>query len=336
MSQCIILVFTFHWSLNYAFLLQEPDVPYPNPESVPSTFDPIRFRLLLGQRLAEMCKASNQMLPYLSVPQYGVPQAAGKLDAENTLDLSISSQQYPKKELEKEEEEDKKLDSPKPPPSTAIDLTDKSTNKDMDLNDSIRSDKFNVRNSPPEFSSLASVKSSLDLSFTTLQKLAVQELTSSVTTTSADTTSRNSTPDIDSLFRSATKQEDDFPVDLREDKRCLPLNSGSGSNRRKPAAPQWVDPGLDISPDSDIFEEDPQENTREPSGSGQVINGICIRQNDPFQERIKQFHCSRSNEDEKSKLEREQNIRRLERAIADHEEGWDDISDDDDDDEVCL
>lgn len=309
-------------------------MPYPNPESVPSTFDPIRFRLLLGQRLAEMCKASNQMLPYLSVPQYGVPQIAGKVDAENTLDLSISSQQYPKKEIEKEEEEDKKLESPKPPPSAAIDLTDKNANKDIDLSDSVRSDKFNVRNSPSEFSSsMTNAKSSLDLSFTTLQKLAVQELTSSVTTTPADTTSRNSTPDIDSLFRSATKQEEDFPVDLREDKRCLPMISGS--NRRKPAAPQWVDPGLDLSPDSDIFEEDPQDNARDPGGSGQVINGICIRQNDSFQERIKQFHCNRSNDDDKSKLEREQNIRRLERAIADHEEGWDDISDDDDED-VCL
>lgn len=308
-------------------------MPYPNPETVPSTFDPIRFRLLLGQRLAEMCKASNQMLPYFSVPPFGLPQTVGKLDAENTLDLSMSSQQYPKKETEKEDGEDRKLNSPKPPAPAAIDLTDKSSNKDIDLTDSIRSDKFNLRDSPSEFSTMASAKASLDLSFSTLQKLTGQEIASSVTTTPADTTSRNSTPDIDSLFRSSSKVED-FPVDLREDKqRCNPINPiNSGSNRRKPAAPQWVDPGLDLSPDSDIFEEDPPENLQEPSGSGQVINGICIRQGDTFQERIKQFHC-RSSEDDKSKLEREQNIRRLERAIADHEEGWDDISDDDD---VCL
>lgn len=304
-------------------------MPYPNPESMPSTFDPIRFRLLLGQRLAEMCKASNQMLPYFSVPPFGLPQTVGKIDIENTLDLSVSSQQYPKKE-EKEEEEERKLNSPKITAPAAIDLTDKSSNKEIDLTDSIRSDKFNMRNSPSEFPPMTSAKSSLDLSFTTLQKLTVQELASSVTTTPADTTSRNSTPDIDSLFRSTAKQEEDFPVDLREDKRCNPINSGS--NRRKPAAPQWVDPGLDLSPDSDIFEEDPQDNLQDPSSSGQVINGICVRQSDPFQDRVKQFQC-RSNDDEKSKLEREQNIRRLERAIADHEEGWDDISDDD---EVCL
>lgn len=274
-----------------------------------------------------MCKASNQMLPYFSLPPFGVPQQTiGKLDPDNTLDLSVSSQQYPKKDSEKDDEEDRKLSSPKFSGTSAIDLTDKSGSKDF----SERPDKFGVRNSPLEFPPMTSVKSSLELSYPSLQKLTVPELGSSVTTTPADTTSRNSTPDIDSLFRSSSsKQEDDCPVDLREDKRSS-NTINSGSNRRKPAAPQWVDPGLDLSPDSDIF-EDHQEDPQDQDNSDQVINGICVRQTDPFPvDRVQQtFLCQQTDSvDDKSKMEREQNIRRLEKAIAEREEGWDDISDD--------
>lgn len=145
------------------------------------------------------------------------------------------------------------------------------------------------------------------------------------------------------------------PVDLRDEKRpnAIATTSGGSSNRRKAAAPQWVDPGLDLSPDSDIcgFEEDEDDDdTNEAldtssTGGSQVINGVCVRQTD-FPSHVTgtdsamkiesdelSFCGTNKKEEEKFNFERQQNIRRLERAITDHDEQWDDISDDE---EMCT
>ncbi|XP_035223009.1 homeobox protein cut-like isoform X2 [Stegodyphus dumicola] len=368
-----------NWFHNHRMRLkqqnQEPDTPpYPTPESTTS-FDPIRFRLLLGQRLAEMCKnqpaTANQLLPYFSEAQRAlcpppglatVSQVIGNIETENTLDLSMSSQQYPQKDIEKDDETDKRSteSTPARPSSTtqvahasAIDLTPSSEKNSV---------SFDSRHSPRDFPSPTSIKSTLDLSFSTLQRLAAQDFSSSAKNNNSaiETISQTPAPDIDNILRGSSSKLDfkpgnavrDSPVDLREEKRSnnFVSASGGGSNRRKAAVPQWVDPGLDLSPDSDLcgFDEEDDDDDNEEltqpssSGGGQVINGVCVRQTDFSShssgidsvlriEPTELSFCGANNkENDKSRIEREQNIRRLERALSEREERWDDISDDED------
>ncbi|XP_071041800.1 homeobox protein cut isoform X1 [Parasteatoda tepidariorum] len=368
-----------NWFHNHRMRLkqqnQEPEPPpFPPPENTTS-FDPIRFRLLLGQRLAEMCKnqqsTANQLLPYFSEAQRvfcpppglsGVPPMIEKPDSDNTLDLSVSRDQFPPKEekIDKVDEMDKRT----PPPRTAS-STQATHSLAIDLTPSAdkSSATFDTRMSPIvssfEYTRSTSVKSSsLDLSYSTLQRLANQDIPSSTTNNS----SRNPSPDIEAILQrtaarlnfTSSSVSTDSPVDLRDEKRpSIPPPSSSGSsNRRKPAAPQWVDPGLDLSPDSDLcgFDDDDDDDednddilTTQATSANQVINGVCIRQTnftphhstmDPalrLESNQIAFCSSVKKEDDKSRFEREQNIRRLERAISENEAGWDDISDDDDD-----
>ncbi|GIX98450.1 homeobox protein cut [Caerostris darwini] len=376
-----------NWFHNHRMRLkqqnQEPEPPpYPPPENSTS-FDPIRFRLLLGQRLAEMCKSqqgsATQMLPYFSEPQRamcplpglsGVPLPISKPDVDNTLDLSVSSHQYPHKEdkVEKEDDSDRRSTESAPTRASSSSSSQLTHPAAIDLTPSADkpTSSFNSRMSPLGYPRASSTKSSLDLSFSTFQKLGSHDVQPSSTAhnLSLDLALRNTTPDIEAILRSSSARLDfhsgnsvmDSPVDLREEKRPnMSASSTSGSsNRRKPAAPQWVDPGLDLSPDSDLVgfedEDDDDDDTNEvleassSGGGSHVINGVCVRQTD-FSSRSAamdsvlriepnelSFCNSNKKDDEKSKFEREQNIRRLERAITEHDEGWDDISDDDDDD----
>ncbi|PRD37204.1 UNVERIFIED_CONTAM: ct [Trichonephila clavipes] len=372
-----------NWFHNHRMRLkqqnQEPEPPPYPPQESTTSFDPIRFRLLLGQRLAEMCKnqqgTANQMLPYFSEAQRamcplpglsGVPISVSKPDADNTLDLSVSSHQFPHKEDKTEKEEDSDRRSTESAPTRASSTSSSQLTHSAAIDLTPSADKptptFNSRISPLEFSRTPSSKSSLDLSFSTFQKLANHDLQPSTTahSLSLDLALRNTTPDIEAILRGSSSRLDfhssrsvmDSPVDLREEKRpnVSASSTTTSSNRRKAAAPQWVDPGLDLSPDSDLvgFEDDEDDDdTNEimdaSSTSGnQVINGVCVRQTD-FSSRSGMdavmrvepnemaFSNSSNKEDEKSKFEREQNIRRLERAITEHDEQWDDISDDDED-----
>ncbi|XP_055946215.1 homeobox protein cut-like isoform X2 [Argiope bruennichi] len=374
-----------NWFHNHRMRLkqqnQEPDPPpYPPPENATS-FDPIRFRLLLGQRLAEMCKnqqgSANQMLPYFSEAQRamcplpglaGVPLPVSKPDVDNTLDLSVSSHQYPQKEDKPDKEEDSDRRSTESAPTRASSSSSSQLTHAAAIDLTPSADKpnaaFNSRMSPLGFPRVPSTKASLDLSFSTFQKLSGHDVPSSTAphNLSLDLALRNTTPDIEAILRGASTRMDlhsrgsamDSPVDLREEKRPnISASSTSGSsNRRKAAAPQWVDPGLDLSPDSDLVgfeDDDDDEDTNEildasSAGISQVINGVCVRQTDFSARSVgidsvmrvdsneMSFCNANKKEDENAKLEREQNIRRLERAITEHDEGWDDISDDD---EIC-
>ncbi|KAF8777409.1 Homeobox protein cut like protein [Argiope bruennichi] len=374
-----------NWFHNHRMRLkqqnQEPDPPpYPPPENATS-FDPIRFRLLLGQRLAEMCKnqqgSANQMLPYFSEAQRamcplpglaGVPLPVSKPDVDNTLDLSVSSHQYPQKEDKPDKEEDSDRRSTESAPTRASSSSSSQLTHAAAIDLTPSADKpnaaFNSRMSPLGFPRVPSTKASLDLSFSTFQKLSGHDVPSSTAphNLSLDLALRNTTPDIEAILRGASTRMDlhsrgsamDSPVDLREEKRPnISASSTSGSsNRRKAAAPQWVDPGLDLSPDSDLVgfeDDDDDEDTNEildasSAGTSQVINGVCVRQTDFSARSVgidsvmrvdsneMSFCNANKKEDENAKLEREQNIRRLERAITEHDEGWDDISDDD---EIC-
>lgn len=69
------------------------------------------------------------------------------------------------------------------------------------------------------------------------------------------------------------------PVMRSGSSRRKPQHVTSSSSRRKPAQPQWVDPGLEFSADEDGL--DASENEEDsPSFKSEVINGVCIRQPD--------------------------------------------------------
>ncbi|KAG8196388.1 hypothetical protein JTE90_009603 [Oedothorax gibbosus] len=367
---------------------EEPPYP-PSPTSNEnSSFDPIRFRLLLGQRLAEMCKSAtptaNQLLPYFSseaqrhailggiekcppLPGLSSAHALSKLD-DSTLDLSVSSHQYQNKEDKDDDGGRKSSESvptrassssssqmTHPPVAAAIDLTPSA--------DKGSASSFSSRVSPLGFTrGGGTARSSLDLSFSTFQKLTGHDL-QATGSLSMDMASRTAAQDIEAILRGSSSRFNfssagsamDSPVDLRDEKRPIAnatTSGGGSSNRRKAAAPQWVDPGLDLSPDSDICEFDEDEDDDDTNemldasspGGSQVINGVCVRQTDfpshadgtetamKVESNELSFRGTNKNEDDKFNFERQQNIRRLERAISDHDEQWDDISDDDD---VC-
>ncbi|XP_013780046.2 homeobox protein cut-like [Limulus polyphemus] len=57
------------------------------------------------------------------------------------------------------------------------------------------------------------------------------------------------------------------------------------SKRRKPAMPQWVNPELEYSADSDIKSDDDDEDTqqrKDVKDKGEIINGVCVRQAGDF------------------------------------------------------
>jgi homeobox protein cut-like len=106
---------------------------------------------------------------------------------------------------------------------------------------------------------------------------------------------------VDDSDRSRDSLDDDNDSDpgpLQLDLRPPPVKTGSSrrkpqivtssSSRRKPAQPQWVDPGLEFSGDEDEDEvmddsnSEPDEGGRvSPDSRGirrEVINGVCVRQ----------------------------------------------------------
>jgi hypothetical protein len=141
--------------------------------------------------------------------------------------------------------------------------------------------------------------------------------------------------------------------------RRKPQHVTSSSSRRKPAQPQWVDPGLEFSGDddddyaddgmSDDMMDDEDAYDLAPQRN-EIINGVCVRQtiDDMMRNRrrdslnynsdtvrIEPTAAFDSNFRTKSDAknngnERENNIKRLEKSIEEDEEGWDDDDIDDD------
>ncbi|XP_013784656.2 homeobox protein cut-like [Limulus polyphemus] len=56
----------------------------------------------------------------------------------------------------------------------------------------------------------------------------------------------------------------------------------TSSNRRKPAMPQWVNPELKYSPDSDVKSDDDENAQDDNTDKGEIINGVCVRQTGDF------------------------------------------------------
>lgn len=142
--------------------------------------------------------------------------------------------------------------------------------------------------------------------------------------------------------------------------RRKPQMVTSSSSRRKPAQPQWVDPGLEFSGDEDddyaddglsddMIDDDDAYDLAQPRN--EIINGVCVRQtlddmirnrrrdaldfendNSVRMEPTAAFASFRTKIDAKNNgNERQNNIKRLEKCLEEDEEGWDD---DEGDDEV--
>lgn len=69
------------------------------------------------------------------------------------------------------------------------------------------------------------------------------------------------------------------PVTRSGSSRRKPQHVTSSSSRRKPAQPQWVDPGLEYSGEEDGLDASDNEEDS-PSFKSEVINGVCVRQPD--------------------------------------------------------
>ncbi|XP_076368941.1 homeobox protein cut-like isoform X2 [Tachypleus tridentatus] len=160
--------------------------------------------------------------------------------------------------------------------------------------------------------------------------------------------------DRESLSSYDTRQE-------QEDFKSSVSAPSSSSKRRKPAMPQWVDPGIEMSPDSDLCSE--SENNDEEylkQKDEEIINGVCVLQAGQFDLRVSKEHTvcvepapapdvkSKSKQEptnrdltlevtnreslrtsEKKefqgniKIHRKHNIERLERCLHDQGQDWD-------------
>ncbi|XP_054168250.1 homeobox protein cut-like isoform X2 [Oppia nitens] len=135
--------------------------------------------------------------------------------------------------------------------------------------------------------------------------------------------------------------------------RRKPQHVTSSSSRRKPAQPQWINPGLEFSGDEDddyvddgmsddMVDDDDEDGYNLVQRRDEIINGVCVRQNtdyDLLRNRRKDMAIDNRNAvrlessipsfgqkgDQKSNgNDRQSNIKRLEKSLEDDEEGWDD------------
>lgn len=189
----------------------------------------------------------------------------------------------------------------------------------------------------------------LDLSMTTSQQnKGLNRHSMSLNDDSDDSVSGNESVELD-LSKTAARIGSS---------RRKPQHVTSSSSRRKPAQPQWVDPGLEFSGDddddyaddgmSDDMMDDEDAYDLAPQRN-EIINGVCVRQtiddimrnkrrgsldfdNDTVRiQPTPAFDDFRSKIDAKNNgNERQNNIKRLEKSIEEEEEGWDDEDMEDD------
>lgn len=173
-------------------------------------FDPVQFRILLNQRLAEMCRDQvtgyGNGLPYVYSPFRNCSPVSSHGDEPATLDLSMSAHHAGHSDVE--------------------------------------------------------------------GGMSKEGLSS----TSSD----------DSNFSAQDQGGENSDHEVPQVVQASLSSSSSSSKRRKPAAPQWVDPGLEMSGDSDVCgdEEDEEEEDK-------IINGVCVRQTDDFGMHMEQDHTVR-------------------------------------------
>ncbi|XP_067138284.1 homeobox protein cut-like 1 isoform X4 [Centruroides vittatus] len=271
-----------------------------------ASFDPVQFRILLNQRLADLSRErgehynptlSGMSLVYTS-HRNGSPLSLHGDDG-GTLDLSMSSQHHSNSSTT--------VFHVKTEPNSS---TDERSNSEMNDDSNLSQDQTITEGSDHE---------------------------------SLDEQSRTQSPHL--------------PVSTR-----LTV-SGNSSNRRKPAMPQWVDPGLELSPNSDVRSDDEDG----PLEQDKIINGVCVRQTVGFdlpipQEETVHIEPTPAPDDNMNKIldnsskdlngnslsrdrsiddldkeesrkgndeERQNNIKRMERSLSEQDESWDMVETDD-------
>ncbi|XP_071034811.1 homeobox protein cut-like 1 isoform X2 [Parasteatoda tepidariorum] len=212
-----------------------PDLSLPPPVREGMAFDPVQYRLLLNQRLAEKARDKQPQfppfganMPYLYSPYRNCSPLSSSGDDMGTLDLSMSSQ------LRNAIHSGSKVDNNGG--SSTDDRSNSEMNDDSNLSQDLQNDN--------------SDRDSID-------------------------------DDHPPNHRDSSPLRTSVP---NEHMRSSVVTSGS-SNRRKPAMPQWVDPGLELSPEN-TDEEDDLDDDRLGDDSGneqeEIINGVCVRQTEDF------------------------------------------------------
>ncbi|KFM68588.1 Homeobox protein cut, partial [Stegodyphus mimosarum] len=218
------------------------DLSLPPPVREGMAFDPVQYRMLLNQRLAEKCREKGGpqfvshfggSMPYLYSPYRNCSPLSSSGDDVGTLDLSMSSQ------LRNAINSGAKADT------TGGSSTDDRSNSEMNDDSNLSQDNL----------------------------------------TQGDNSDRESVedsqpphPQSSSPLRPSAGSESTRPT-------TGVVSSGS-SNRRKPAMPQWVDPGLELSPentdDEEDLDDDDQLGDESATEQEEIINGVCVRQTEDF------------------------------------------------------
>lgn len=219
------------------------DLSLPPPVREGMAFDPVQYRLLLNQRLADKCREKQPQfgpygssMPYLYSPYRNCSPLSSSGDDVGTLDLSMSSQLR-----------------------NAIN------------NSGVKADTTNGSSTDDRSNSEMNDDSNLS------QDNLVQG-------DNSDQDSMDGPPPSNhreaSPLRPRTPSEQMRPA-------MGPSVGGGSSNRRKPAMPQWVNPGLELSPentddeDDDLDDEDRLDD-ESATEQEEIINGVCVRQTEDF------------------------------------------------------
>ncbi|GIY16376.1 homeobox protein cut-like [Caerostris extrusa] len=105
---------------------------------------------------------------------------------------------------------------------------------------------------------------------------------------SQDNLMQGDNSDRDSIDDGQTHNREASPLrPSTSNEQVRPAPGSGSSNRRKPAMPQWVDPGLELSPENTDDEDDgldDEDRLDDESGNEQeeIINGVCVRQTEDF------------------------------------------------------
>lgn len=150
--------------------------------------------------------------------------------------------------------------------------------------------------------------------------------------------------------------EDDCSVELDLSRTSKSVGSSrrkpqivmSSSSRRKPAQPQWVDPGLEFSGDEDdedldddaMSGSDLDDDSPATKARNEIINGVCVRQTDYGHNALKRrasvddepisgdpasANLVQTLSELKEKMQRhEQNVKKLQSSLEKEEDDWED------------
>lgn len=218
------------------------DLSLPPPVREGMAFDPVQYRIMLNQRLADKCREKGgpqfvgPFMPYLYSPYRNCSPLSSSGDDVGTLDLSMSSQ------LRNSMNKDGKCGGNTTNGGNSSSTDDRSNsemNDDSNLSqDNLNSDRESVEDGP--------------ISHHRAFPLQHQQQQQQTAQNEQSTTTRP------------------------------PAVVSSSSNRRKPAMPQWVDPGLELSPENTDDEEDELDDEEDDDEQEEIINGVCVRQTEDF------------------------------------------------------